>query len=424
VEPTFGLLDSDRSDPSHPAELSADEGGNMAASARGNSAPARLFYLDWLRVFTILAVFLYHSNRFFTLNDWSIKNATRSLSSTIVMEAFNLWIMPLLFTISGAAIFLSLKSRGHREYVKERLLRLLVPLAVLGVLILGPFQVYLERLSHGDFSGNFLQFLPHYFEGLYGFGGNFAFMGVHLWYLMLLFLFSMVALPLVLPSRSTGDSLLSRLSQKARSPWSLLLIFAIVGLGALLADPMGLGFTREMGSWDILSYFLMFLSGYVMYASPNLQASLRKYGPALLVTGIVLSTVHLALLFNPSIGQAYDNSPIDLRLFGAWGLVLGIMGTGARLLNFNQKYLSHANEAVLPFYILHQPVLLSVGYFVVQWSLPIIVKYLIIVVCSLIVILTIYELLVRRVNALRILFGMKASKVAKARSVMSASPGE
>jgi glucans biosynthesis protein C len=89
----------------------------MATTARVNSGPARLFYLDWLRVFTILAVFLYHSNRFFTLNDWSIKNATRSLSSTIVMEAFNLWIMPLLFTISGAAIFLSLKSRGHGEYV-------------------------------------------------------------------------------------------------------------------------------------------------------------------------------------------------------------------------------------------------------------------------------------------------------------------
>jgi len=29
--------------------------------------------------------------------------------------------------------------------------------------------------------GGFLAFLPHYFEGWYGFGGNFAWMGLHLW---------------------------------------------------------------------------------------------------------------------------------------------------------------------------------------------------------------------------------------------------
>jgi glucan biosynthesis protein C len=392
----------------------------MATAATASVSPPRQYYLDWLRVFTILAVFLYHSNRFFTLNDWSIKNDPRSLTSTIVMEAFNLWIMPLLFTISGAAIYLSLKSRSRGAYVKERVLRLLVPLVVLGILILGPFQVYMERLSHGDFSGNFSQFLPHYFDGLYGFGGNFAFMGVHLWYLMLLFLFSIVALPLMLPSHSTGGSPLSRLGQKARSPWFLLLIFAIVGLAAPLSDAMGLGFTREMGSWDILSYFLMFLSGYVVYASPGLQSAMRRYGPALLIAGVVFSTVHLTLLFNPSMSQAYDNSPIDLRLFGAWGLVLGILGTGARLLSFNHKYLSRANEAVLPFYILHQPVLLAVGYWVVQWSLPIIAKYAIIVACSFIIIVTIYELLVQRVNVLRILFGMKASKVRTVSRAVSA----
>jgi glucans biosynthesis protein C len=396
----------------------------MATTARVNSAPTRLFCLDWLRVFAILAVFLYHSNRFFTLNDWHIKNATRSLPSTIVMESFNLWIMPLLFTISGAAIYLSLKSRTRGAYVKERVLRLFVPLVVLGVVVLGPFQIYLERLTHGDFSGNFFQFLPHYFDGVYGFGGNFAFMGVHLWYLMLLFLFSIVSLPLMLASGKSANSPLSRLSQKLDSPWTLLLIFVVVAFGADLSDAIGLGFTRQMGSWDIISYFLMFLSGYVMYASPKMQHALRRLGPGVLIVGAVLSAIHITLLFNPSTGQAYDNSPIDLRFFSAWGLVVGLLGTGARLLDFNWKNLSHANEAVLPFYILHQPVLLAVGYFVVQWPLPIILKYLAIVACSFVVILTIYELLVRRVNALRILFGMKASQVARARAVMSASSGE
>jgi peptidoglycan/LPS O-acetylase OafA/YrhL len=35
----------------------------------------RRYDLDWLRVFAILAVFFYHSARFFDLGGWHIKNA-------------------------------------------------------------------------------------------------------------------------------------------------------------------------------------------------------------------------------------------------------------------------------------------------------------------------------------------------------------
>jgi glucans biosynthesis protein C len=370
----------------------------------------RLYYLDWLRVITILAILCYHANRFFTLNDWSIKNAQRSMASTVFMEAFNLWMMPLLFMISGAAIYFSLKSRSTNAYLKERVLRLLVPLVIIGIFVLGAFQVYLERLTHGDFSGNFWQFYPHYFDGVYAFGGNFAFMGVHLWYLMLLFLFSLLAFPLMQPSQTSGKSLLARLSLRLNTSWIFVILFAAIGLGGLIADVLGLAFTREMGSWDMLSYFMFFLAGYMLFANPRTQDTVRRIGLPLLITGLVVSTIHLVLLFNSSIGQAYDDFPIDLRLVATWCLVLGILGTGSRFLSFNRKNLSYANEAVLPFYILHQPVLLAIGYFVVQWSLPIPIKYAIILIVSFIVIMAIYELLVRRWNVLRFLLGMKAKK--------------
>jgi glucan biosynthesis protein C len=67
----------------------------------------------------------------------------------------------------------------------------------------------------------------------------------------------------------------------------------------------------------------------------------------------------------------------------------------------------YANEAVLPFYIMHQTVLLCVGYFVVQWAIPDLLKWLIIVLGSFGIIMALYELLVRRFNVLRVLFGMK-----------------
>jgi glucan biosynthesis protein C len=147
-----------------------------------------------------------------------------------------------------------------------------------------------------------------------------------------------------------------------------------------------------------------------LYANPLMQDTIKRLGPRLLIAGVVIATIHLVLLFNPVTGQPYDDFPIDLRLVATWCTILGILGTGARLLSFNHKNLSYANEAVLPFYILHQPVLLVIGYFVVQWSLPIPIKYAIILIIAFCVIMAIYELLVRRWSVLRFLFGMKAKR--------------
>ncbi len=69
--------------------------------------------------------------------------------------------------------------------------------------------------------------------------------------------------------------------------------------------------------------------------------------------------------------------------------------------------LDYANEAVLPFYILHQTVLLVVGYFVLQWALPDALEWAIIVILSFAIIMALYEYLVRRWNGVRFLFGMK-----------------
>jgi hypothetical protein len=77
-------------------------------------------------------------------------------------------------------------------------------------------------------------------------------------------------------------------------------------------------------------------------------------------------------------------------------------------LTFSTPFLKYANEAVLPFYILHQTVLLIVGYFVIRWDIPDLAKWLLIVLISFAIIMGLYERLVRRNNTLRFLFGMKS----------------
>ena len=84
--------------------------------------------------------------------------------------------------------------------------------------------------------------------------------------------------------------------------------------------------------------------------------------------------------------------------------------TAGQHLNKTNRFLAYANEAVLPFYILHQTIIIVIGYYVVQWDSGVALKYCVISITSFIAIMAIYELLVRRINVLRFLFGMKWSK--------------
>ena len=204
------------------------------------ASPARLFYLDWLRVIAMGCIFLYHNQRVYDFGDWHIKNAVLSHPSTAYVEFFNVWMMPLFFVLASAAIYHSLRARTPGQFVKERFLRLAVPWLGLGMFVFGPVQVYVERLSHGDFSGTFVQFIPHYFDGFYGVNGNFAWMGLHLWFLMMLFLFIIITLPFLLPHGSEGRSLLSRLSPLFLRTPVLLLMFIPLALAAMLTNALGL----------------------------------------------------------------------------------------------------------------------------------------------------------------------------------------
>jgi len=361
----------------------------------------RLLHLDWLRVLAMGCIFLFHNQRPYDFDDWHIKNAVLSQASAWYVEFFNLWMMPLFFVLSSAAIYYSLRARTPGQFVRERFLRIAVPWLGLGVLVFGPIQVYMERLTHGDFSGDFIAFLPRYFDGFYGFGGNFAWMGLHLWYLMMLFLFIIIMLPLLLPLGSARRSLLSRLSPACRRAPVLILLCVPLTLASLLTDALGLAVTREFGSWDMFSYLLFFTYGYLLHSDPAVQVTIDRLRRPMLA--LVVVTTLVVGVMEPSGSWQWALA----RAACAWSWVLAILGWGHARLNFTNRFVKHANEAVLPFYILHQPVIIVIAFFVVQLDAAVPLKYLLTAASSFVVIVALYEYVVRPVGVLRFLFGMR-----------------
>ena len=293
------------------------------------------------------------------------------------------------------------------------MLRLLVPLLVADVTHCS-LQVYLERLTHGQFSGSYFQFLPHYFSGIYDgdnpAAGNFALTGMHLWYLFWLFLFSLLLYPLLSCLKGRGRGVLGRMGDLLAIPGTVYVLVVPTVLLLVFARPDGLVMDLEEAGWSLFVYLWLLFCGFLLVSSERVQASVLRLRWVSLAIGAASSVVCLWLSFQPR-GFSYGTLPyalvVSLRGFGSWCLVLASLGLGMRYLNTSTPFVRYANDAVLPFYILHQTVLLCVGYFVVQWAIPDLLKWLIIVLGSFGIIMALYELLVRRINVLRVLFGMK-----------------
>ena len=146
----------------------------------------------------------------------------------------------------------------------------------------------------------------------------------------------------------------------------------------------------------------------------DVQENIKKYASIALIAALVLQTVHYLLWFVIKPGFP-DNKAVYLGIeifttLRSLLFIFAILGLGSRYLNFNNRFLRYANEAVLPFYILHQTIILIIGFLVIQWSMGIAPKYLIISATSFVAILAIYELLIRRINILQFLFGMRWRK--------------
>ncbi len=385
--------------------------------------PERRYDIDWLRVLAMLSIFLFHSARFFNYEDWHVKNNQLSIGMSVFIAFMVLWIMPLFFFLSGEGSYFALTFRSGGQYVSERFKRLVVPLIFGIFVIIAPLQVYIERVSHQQFVGSFIEFYPHYFDGLYAFGGNFAWMGLHLWFLEFLFIFSLISLPIFLYFRKEkGQRHISRVAVFFKKPGAIFLFFVPIFIMGLIVglQPGGIGlliFNRAFGGWSHAEYIFFFIFGYLIASDLNFKETIERHRGIALVMGVITSTLLITAGYYFDVlehefpfGETSGNIlEAIIRASSSWFLLVAILGFGSKYLSFNNRVLVYANEAVLPFYVLHQTVIVTVGFYIMNWGAGVMVKYLILSTASFALIMTLYEF-IRRVNLFRFLFGMRLKK--------------
>ena len=378
----------------------------------GAGTAARLAWVDALRVLALLGVFLVHvASPFDPWDRWHVTNPERSrlLGELVVLVAP--WLMPLVMLLAGVGAWHSLQHRTGRAYLRERALRILLPLAA-GMVVLVPPQVWLERRLQGRFDGSLLAFYPHFVDGLYP-RGNFSWH--HLWFLGHLFAYAVVTLPLFrFLQGDRGHRLLGRIARACSGPGGLLLLSLPLVVERHLLSPWLTGDRVMLADWSNRGLLLAaYVYGFVLagerWLGERIDVEWRWALGGALVSSALLGTAAWHDLLPARVPAPFTLGYLvfwSLYAVGAWSWMVALLGMGRRWLHGESRAVRWGTEVGAAWYLVHQPVIVGWAYLVVQWRAPLVAKAAALLALSFGATFLVVEAL-RRIPAVGALFGLR-----------------
>jgi glucans biosynthesis protein C len=375
----------------------------------------RRYDLDWLRLIAIIILLFFHTGMLFNPWEWHVKNKEISESFRYWMVWLHFWRMPLLLFISGAGTYMALSKRSPAQFAGERFKRLFIPLAF-GIFVIVPPQIYFEHIkqysSYSDFYKTVFNFVPYP-------AGSFSWH--HLWFIAYLFIFSLIALPLLIFLRSEKSiAFKQRIKNVLTSPAGVLFAPAVIILiSQIILKPYFPEQTHALADdWAYFTfYFLFFVFGMLCYSDTAFWESIGRNRKHLVMASLFILIPFYGLYFHfrdiitlpwtdETAGTMFDITAI----FGSWFWVITIIAFGQHYLNRPHAWLKHFNEGLYPFYILHQTVIIVIGYYICQLPWSIFSKFWTVSLLTLLICVGLYFVAIRPFNVIRVLFGMKTLK--------------
>ncbi|MBI1814199.1 MAG: DUF2147 domain-containing protein [Deltaproteobacteria bacterium] len=384
----------------------------------------RRYDIDWLRVFATYLLFVFHVAMVFNPAPfYHIRNADLSFGMLVLSGFISLWHMPLFFLLAGWSACSSLQARGRRDFLKERIFKLWIPL-VMGCALVCPPIKYLELRSGLDlnyaglrvspaleagfklvipgslpvaapFDETFRTFLPSFFTHLSRFSWS------HLWFIAYLFTFTVLYQPLL--------GWLMRLrplspNTRVSSAWVYLPTLPLALIQLTLRERWP-GIQNLFDDWANIAYYSTYLfAGFLLARFPEFEAAAYQERTRALTLGIatvlVLLVAVLGVFSSPTILLAGS-------AIAGWCFIVALLGFANRYLARTSTILPYLTESAFPVYILHQPAIVLIGYGLIQLSLGIAAKFTLLLIAAVVATLGVYHLVVRRFAMTRFLLGMK-----------------
>ena len=348
----------------------------------------RKHYIDNLRNMTILLLFPVHT--FMIWNDFGSRfyiwmGENKILSTAIVL--INPWFMPLLFVLAGMSARYALKKRSIGEFIRQRIEKLLIPFLA-GVIILVPFQTLYARKFFEGYKGNVWDNLCYFFTHLTDFSGyDGAFTPGHLWFILFLFLISMIALLVwhFLPYERLEAHV------EKMPAYGILLLFIPIWL---------MYYIGNFGGYSIGKNLALYLIGYYVLSNDIIMEKLEKRIKVLESVCIIATITSVFMYYTLSYyGDLWVN-------FVGWISILVLLVLGKKHFNRRTDFTEYFNQASYPVYILHQSILVVLAYYVVRLSENLLIQVTGILFGSFLLTVVAYHLL-RRIPFVRNLVGIR-----------------
>ena len=369
----------------------------------------RHFGMDWLRIGAFALLILYHVGMVFTPWAYHVKTADPVEWLAFVMKLTNPWRLTLLFVVSGyASRALFTKSAGLGGFVGNRSLRLLIPLGV-GIAVMVPPQTWVELTSQHDFTTGFLWFWVHDYFRFQTIDGILMPSWNHLWFVAYLWVYTMaLAALLLLPGREAAQRGFDRLF----AGWRVLVLPMIY----LLLTQVVI-FHRWTDTHDVindgvahLAYFPAFLFGFGLARSRPVMDSMvkwRGWGAAAAVLGYVVGAgIEIAYPGDQVPPQWLGNILLVAGHIQCWGAIVALIGIAERHWNHDHRWRATLTEAVFPFYLVHQTIIVVTEYWITPLHLGPVLEATILIATTIAGCWAFY-LVGRRVGWLRPLIGLR-----------------
>ena len=373
----------------------------------------RRYELDWLRVIAFGCLIFYHIGMFYVSWDWHVKSVHAGAWAEPVMRLVNPWRLSLLFLISGVAVRYAIDKASLGTFASRRFWRLFVPLTF-GVLVIVAPQSWLELAAKGETTKGFVGFYPDYLLGKFSIVTP---TWNHLWYVAYILVYTLLVAPISRPlSRfmgGVGGWLSERVFAGKMGVAAVVLIPAVPHLiYRIFLDPYHPTSHDLVDDWANHAHSATtFMLGFLIAKEPAFWKAVDRALPlAALLT--VAMAIWLSVVWYD--WEVYSGSGRNLwparvgRVLYLWLAPLTLLGLANRHLNRPSRTLTYMAEAVFPWYILHQTLIVMAGYWLTRQSLTAPLEFLALTGTTLAGCYVLHELVVRRVKLLRLLFGMRA----------------
>lgn len=373
-------------------------------------ADKRKHYIDWMRILAFGILILIHGMVPFTSVQWEINNNSSSYSLTRFTFWLHQWRLPLLFFVSGLGIRFSLSSRSIAAFYGERARRLLIPL-LFAMFFTIPIQPYFEFLQRGNIEPGYLEFYKQVWE--FKVYPNGPLTWSHMWFVVYLIAFIILLFPLFMAGKQTTlAQWLERGGEWLGRPLALMLMTIPVILvinGLYLQYPQNGSLTEDWFAFSL--YLLMLVYGYLIGNSSPFWDTVARYRWVTAAITLLSGLFLLVAYWRPI--AAFKGPDRSFRIYAVvngiviWSMLLCWCGMARQYLHRPSPMLSYLNKAIYPYFIIHQTIMVALGYYIVQWPMPLSIKCLVLILLSVAIILSVYHFFIRKTRVTRFLFGMK-----------------